>query len=93
MLLALLSPQTIPAADTGEILLIRASEELQIPGMDQSLGWDKIATQPVTVEFVPGNHEAMFKEPHLQFFTRKLQVALRESEPAQSIQVPSAPSL
>ncbi|HEY4051798.1 MAG TPA: amino acid adenylation domain-containing protein, partial [Acidobacteriaceae bacterium] len=80
---------------TGEILLIRASEELQIPGMDQSLGWDKIATQPVTVEFVPGDHVSMFKEPHLESFTRQLQAALRQSEPAPSlsIQVPSAPTL
>jgi amino acid adenylation domain-containing protein len=80
---------------TGKILLIRASEEPQFPGMDQSLGWNKIATQPVRVEFVPGDHESMFEEPHLETFARKLQEALRESDPAPSlsIQIPSTPNL
>lgn len=49
----------------GELLLLRASDELALPKFDKSLGWNTIATRGTRVIVVPGSHVSMFREPHL----------------------------
>jgi aspartate racemase len=64
----------------AHIVLFRASEMMQLPGSDATLGWSAIARRGVDVVFVPGDHESMFKEPHLAQLGQKFSEALHQSE-------------
>ena len=64
----------------GEILLFRATDVPQVHGADETLGWKDMAVDGVQVIFVPGDHESMFRVPHLQKFGEKLQAAMREAD-------------
>ncbi|WP_446745051.1 non-ribosomal peptide synthetase [Silvibacterium acidisoli] len=68
----------------GEIVLFRASDVAQIDGADPSLGWDSVASQGVRIEFAPGDHESMFRPPHLATFGSILRRVLSEGEAALS---------
>jgi len=39
---------------------------------DSTLGWGKLSAQPVTVCTVPGTHETMVDEPHVQILAERL---------------------
>lgn len=69
-------PQFYP----GKIALLCASEVVWVPGTEPSLGWNAVAKDGVEVEFAPGDHESMFREPHLPHFGKILQRMLREGE-------------
>jgi amino acid adenylation domain-containing protein len=64
----------------GKIVLFRASDVVQISGTEPSLGWNTVAKDGVVVEFAPGDHESMFREPHLPTFGKMLERVLREGE-------------
>jgi amino acid adenylation domain-containing protein len=64
----------------GKIVLFRASDVVQISGTEPSLGWNTVAKDGVVVEFAPGDHESMFREPHLPKFGKMLERVLREGE-------------
>jgi len=64
----------------GKIVLFRASDVVQISGTEPSLGWNTVAKDGVVVEFAPGDHESMFRDPHLPQFGRMLERVLREGE-------------
>jgi amino acid adenylation domain-containing protein len=85
-----LPPGTCWKLFPGKIVLFRPSEAPQFPGADQTLGWGPIAAEGVRVEFVPGTHESMFRDPQLKVFGQKLREALRESEASSSIDESSA---
>ena len=63
----------------GTIVLFRPAEPSQHPDHDETLGWKDVAAHGVQVEFVPGDHESMFKDPNLKIFGQKLRDALQES--------------
>jgi thioesterase domain-containing protein len=64
----------------GKIVLFRASDVVRISGAEPSLGWNVVAKDGVEVEFAPGDHESMFRAPHLTQFGKMLQRVLREGE-------------
>ena len=64
----------------GKIVLFRPSESPQLLEADETLGWGEIAVEGVRVEFVPGTHESMFKDPQLKIFGQKLREALKEGD-------------
>jgi len=64
----------------GKIVLFRASDVVQILGTEPSLGWNTVAKDGVVVEFAPGDHESMFRDPHLPEFGKMLERVLREGE-------------
>ncbi|MBV8674846.1 MAG: amino acid adenylation domain-containing protein [Acidobacteriaceae bacterium] len=69
-------PQSYP----GKIILFRASDVVQISNTEPSLGWAGVAQDGVIVEFAPGDHESMFRDPHLPRFGEMLSRVLREGE-------------
>ncbi len=69
----------------GKIVLFRASDVAQIAGSEPSLGWNTVARGGVHVEFAPGDHESMFRHPHLPKFGGILRRVLREGEAALGI--------
>lgn len=64
----------------GKIVLFRASDVAQLSGTEPSLGWACVAKDGVIVEFAPGDHESMFRKPHLPQFGEMLTRVLREGE-------------
>jgi len=72
------TPQTYP----GKIILFRPSDVVQVSGCEPSLGWSCVAREGVVVEFAPGDHESMFRKPHLPQFGEMLTRVLREGEAA-----------
>lgn len=76
----------------GKIVLFRASDVARISGTEPSLGWDEVAKDGVVVEFAPGDHESMFRDPHLRQFGKILQRALREGEASCGFSAASVPS-
>ena len=70
------APQTYP----GKIVLFRAADVVQVSGTEPSLGWEGVAKDGVIVEFAPGDHESMFRKPHLPRFGEMLTRVLREAE-------------
>jgi thioesterase domain-containing protein len=61
-------------------VLFRASDVVRISGTEPSLGWNVVAKDGVEVEFAPGDHESMFRDPHLLQFGKMLQRVLQEGE-------------
>ncbi|WP_353931424.1 non-ribosomal peptide synthase/polyketide synthase [Okeanomitos corallinicola TIOX110] len=45
---------------------------------DVSLGWNPFSSEPVDVEFVPGNHVTMMTQPHVQVFAERLKSCLQQ---------------
>jgi thioesterase domain-containing protein len=66
----------------GKIVLFRASDVVRLSGAEPSLGWNAVAKDGVDVEFAPGDHESMFRAPHLAHFGKILRRVLREGEAA-----------
>jgi amino acid adenylation domain-containing protein len=84
-LAALGAHDLLPAAQQfypGKIVLFRASDVVQISGTEPSLGWNVVAKEGVEVKFAPGDHESMFRAPHLSQFGKMLRRVLREGEAA-----------
>jgi thioesterase domain-containing protein len=66
------------------ITLMRATDWQQIPGADIDCGWAQIAADGVDVLWAPGNHESMFKEPHLSVVGKMLSERLERAQRQQS---------
>jgi thioesterase domain-containing protein/acyl carrier protein len=66
------------------IILMRATESHHIPGSDPACGWAQIAADGVDVLWAPGNHESMFKEPHLSVVGKMLSERLERAQRQQS---------
>ncbi len=64
----------------GKIVLFRAADVVRISGTEPSLGWNVVAKDGVDVEYAPGDHESMFRDPHLTHFGKILRRVLREGE-------------
>lgn len=59
--------------------LIRATEEPDIPGSTEHCGWGDVAQEGVEVLWSPGNHESMFKEPHLSVVGKMFRECLEKA--------------
>jgi thioesterase domain-containing protein len=75
----------------GKIVLFRASDVVQISGTEPSLGWNAVAKDGVVVEFAPGDHESMFRDPHLPKFGKMLERVMREGEAAHGFAAGASP--
>ncbi|MBC6481288.1 MAG: hypothetical protein GDA56_29520 [Hormoscilla sp. GM7CHS1pb] len=51
-------------------------DELSEILQDPTWGWNKFSPDPVEVHFVPGNHETMMTNPHVQVLAERLLVSL-----------------
>jgi thioesterase domain-containing protein/malonyl CoA-acyl carrier protein transacylase/acyl carrier protein len=80
-----------------EITLFRASEvdqnmlrEFQEAGVDyfeSTFGWSSFSTEPVDVERVPGYHETMLQEPHVQVLAQRLKACLAKAEMLELVEI------
>ncbi|KAB8332381.1 amino acid adenylation domain-containing protein [Scytonema tolypothrichoides VB-61278] len=52
------------------------SEILDELGLD----WDKFSAQPLDIHFVPGNHNTMLNEPHVQVLAKQLTICIERSQ-------------
>jgi amino acid adenylation domain-containing protein/non-ribosomal peptide synthase protein (TIGR01720 family) len=70
-----------PSIYRGQITLFRASEIG--PDMedepDQTLGWSELSSQPVEINLVPGNHDVMVFEPHVEVLAARLAECITRS--------------
>jgi amino acid adenylation domain-containing protein len=64
----------------ARVVLFRASEMIRLPGSDETLGWASIARGGVEVIYVPGDHESMFKPPHLSVLSEKFTEAIAQAD-------------
>ena len=70
------SPRPYP----GKVTLFLASEEgVATDSQDLTGGWDQFATQGVDIHWVPGNHNTMVSNPHVELLAQQLQVCLKQS--------------
>jgi thioesterase domain-containing protein len=53
---------------------------IRLPGSDETLGWASIARGGVEVIYVPGDHESMFKPPHLSVLSEKFTEAIAQAD-------------
>jgi len=62
----------VPHEDTSR----EFAEILQAP----TLGWERFSAGLVNLHFVPGNHESLVAEPHVQVLAEQLRVCLEEAQ-------------
>jgi hypothetical protein len=65
-------PQPYP----GRMILLRAHEELHRSGGDHTMGWGEVASGPVVIEVVPGNHYTILNPPQVQLLATQLGLLL-----------------
>jgi len=72
----------VPQVYPGKVTLFRASETVFLsndgPDNDQ-LGWDRVAAGGLEIHKVPGNHNTLLAEPHVQVLAPKLKTCIEES--------------
>jgi amino acid adenylation domain-containing protein len=69
-----------PEVYDGRITLFRASDEPpELMGLDATKGWGELATAPVQVHIVPGNHQTMGLDPHVAKLAERLQACINET--------------
>ena len=66
-----------PASYPGKVWLFRALDVPRLPETDETLGWKEIVDGGVEVIFVGGDHESMFRDPHVEFLSQRLRQALQ----------------
>ncbi len=69
----------IPRYD-GDILLVRAKNSFYNNEYDKDLGWSHFTTGKVKVLTVPGDHNSIFWEPHVDVLAEELQKHLRSTK-------------
>ncbi len=68
-----------PAIYTGKITLFRVSEtdtEITDASLAHDLGWGELSAMPIEFYQIPGHHDTMFIEPHIQRVVQYLQQCL-----------------
>ncbi len=73
-----------PGVYPGRITLVCSQERVAEQGRsakadDPTLGWSALSTEEVTVHTVPGTHESMLAEPHVEVLAEFLRYGLGES--------------
>ena len=71
------------------IALLRSSEASveepigELPSeilQDSAWGWNKFSAEPVDVQFVPGNHNTMMIQPHVQILAKRLKALIEQAD-------------
>jgi len=70
-------PDYVPTSYSGRIVVLRARRQPHNRIRDFYLGWGKLAKGGVDVHFIPGDHNSVLKEPHVQGLAAKLKQCLR----------------
>ena len=68
------------------ITLFRASESSPVePGelqpeilQDSAWGWNGFSSEPVDIQFVPGDHVTMMTQPHVQVLAERLNASIKQ---------------
>jgi amino acid adenylation domain-containing protein len=75
----------------GKIAFFVASDGMVGSAKDPLLGWGRYCNrQHVEVNEVPGNHDTMFKEPHVQVLAGRLKEMLRHAHTASGVTIAAA---
>jgi amino acid adenylation domain-containing protein len=69
-------PQPYP----GSMTIIKAHGRPIFDANEPEAGWRTLVLGPIDVATVPGSHEGMFREPHVQDLARALRVSLEKAE-------------
>ena len=78
-----------PSTYSGRITLFRATGnsmshpagvKLSAPRLDPFLGWGEVSSRPIEVDDVPGDHESLIREPHVQTLAECLRRRLLEAD-------------
>jgi thioesterase domain-containing protein/acyl carrier protein len=66
----------------GKLTLIRAENPNDGFEFDSKLGWGGLATEGIEIHDVPGEHETMFQEPHVQILAATMRDCIEEARNA-----------
>ncbi|HWY74914.1 MAG TPA: amino acid adenylation domain-containing protein, partial [Verrucomicrobiae bacterium] len=72
-----------PRPYAGRVTLFRSRGHQMICSFDEQYGWGELARE-VEVEIVPGAHESILEEPHVEFLAERLNACLLKSHAAWS---------
>jgi acyl-CoA synthetase (AMP-forming)/AMP-acid ligase II/thioesterase domain-containing protein len=75
----------VPQIYPGRITLFLCSESPERSFYDSRLGWSEMAAEGLEVHVVPGNHETLFREPHVRALAQKLLVCLQKVQGTQVV--------
>ena len=67
----------------GHVTLFRSRGHPLLCSFDRTYGWNEFAAGGVTVKIVPGAHEKILEEPHVQVLARELKACLSEAHTAE----------
>jgi len=70
-------PDYVPTSLGGRIAVFRTRRQPRNRIRDLHLGWGKLAKGGADVHFIPGDHDSVLKEPHVQSLAAKLKQCLR----------------
>jgi hypothetical protein len=70
----------VPRAYTGRVALFRARTQPVFALREADLGWNRMATGGVDINIVPGSHESMLREPHVQILGDGLRRSFDEAD-------------
>jgi len=59
----------VPGPLLGSLTLLRARDDHEAPP-EASFDWGRLCSRPITVRFVPGNHQDMVRPPHVEELAR-----------------------
>lgn len=74
------SRRYVPKPYPGHITVFRTRVHPFICSFDPAFGWREFAGDGVTVRIVPGRHESILEEPHVQVLARELSACLENSQ-------------
>jgi amino acid adenylation domain-containing protein len=61
----------VPPVNANQVILLRAAEGT-FARADHSAGWKAFAAQEVVVDYVPGDHYSLLREPHVSVLAEKI---------------------
>jgi thioesterase domain-containing protein len=67
----------VPRRYPARVTFFSAAEE--VSALENQFGWQTLATGGVEVVTVPGNHQSMIEEPHVQWLAEQLQLRLTQT--------------
>ena len=63
----------VPSVSPLRVTLFRArSRNLFSPPVEPDLGWGRFASLGVEIEVIPGNHDGVIREPHVQVLAQRI---------------------
>ena len=56
----------------GQVYLLKARAQPLLHQVDSKLVWQKLALKGLKVDVIPGSHEGIFKQPHVQTLAQQI---------------------